>query len=61
MQPLWQHIGRWVMTLGLLIGVYSETGPFTTLAVALIFFTLEFLYARLVRRIHHAKEPQHQG
>ncbi len=41
MQPLWQHVSRWVLIAVLLYGVYSETGPFTALAIGLVFLTLD--------------------
>lgn len=41
---------RWILTLALLVGVFHETGPFTAVAVGLMFVSLEVLNV-VVRRI----------
>lgn len=37
------QITKWVLTLLLLIGVYSETGLYTTIAIALIGISLQLI------------------
>lgn len=36
-----QTVLRWILTIGLLYGVYMETGPFTVVAFGLIFVFAE--------------------
>jgi len=36
-----QRIIRWILTAGLIVGVYFETGIFTTVSIALIFIMSE--------------------
>lgn len=43
--------GRWVLTLFLVAGVLFETGPFTALAVALLFATLEVVFTAIAKRL----------
>jgi hypothetical protein len=47
------RIIRWVLTVALLVGVYRETGPFTTAALGLIFVAVECLSAVLRRILDH--------
>ena len=41
---------RYLLTVGLLIGVYSETGIFTTLTLALIHVDLELIHRLMKSR-----------
>lgn len=46
-------VGRLIMTAALLVGVYRETGPWTTLFAVLVFGALE-LSARTLKKILEA-------
>ena len=47
---------RWVLTLLLLVGVYTETGGWTVLALLLIFLTTEALI--FIRRVERVLERE---
>ena len=40
---IWHRIIRIALSISLLFGVYSETGAFTTISIALIFIAAEVL------------------